>query len=433
VSWSGGNGATTFSYSVSSSNGGPAITTAKFTDKGLASKSVIVYNLSGNTTYWLTINANSTLKSTSSPSTSFRTKSWVLTVPYGLYGAVNGASFAGGPQNAAQRDGKGEDNTFSGNTTMAIDNYDNIYLYEVWATRCVRVISLTTTIVYTIPFVDLGTNSNPTGASIYVDKDRGIIYLNNRNGTIMKMVPNTFPLTNNGTTITSTWTTTKFISASSSTSPAGAPTIVSGVSTNTDNFGIAVDTLGNLYFISVSGSTYSLTKVNVNNNNALTVISGVSSDIASKINRMCFDSFNNLWASLTSINKILMVTPSGIATIYGSGSTTPSNGPLSNFGIYAPSGISSDKNGTVYISEGDAYHPLVRRITNGNVDTVLGDSALPTVGAAISGYNLSLENNLPFSGGTFKHSFYAAFFNVVDSTGNVYILPQHIICKFSLT
>jgi hypothetical protein len=121
-------------------------------------------------------------------------------------------------------------------------------------------------------------------------------------------------------------------------------TIVNGVS----NDGIAVDSSGRVY---VGGFGF-IERYNSNGTGGTTFVSGLGNTI---FDGLAFDSAGNLFASATSQNVILKITPGGSTSFWNSG-------PV---GFATPTGVALDVNGQLYVSNGNPYQNVGRFDSNG--------------------------------------------------------------------
>lgn len=150
--------------------------------------------------------------------------------------------------------------------------------------------------------------------------------------------------------------------------------------------GVALDKLGNLYF--VDGSNYRIRKIGVDG--IITTVAGNGSSVFSGDGGMATDAgltpFNvtldddgNLYVS--GNNRVRKITTSGvITTIAGTGehSYNGDNIPATAAKIWGPDGLVFDKNGNLYIA--DAGNSRVRKVSiSGIITTVAGNG--------IDGYN----------------------------------------------
>lgn len=206
VSWSGGNNAVSYSYTVlttstsTTSTSSPA--TLAITDNGTVSNSAKIAGLSMNTSYTLTITANGTLSSTTS-TTTFKTLTYVGTLWAGSTTATGQVDTLTSPATNAR---------FNLGDILVVDMYGYVYFWEGagggWAgIRVIAPNGTVQTICKTGPV--LPTNS-PTRSKAAINPNTGLI-LHMDVGFAYLFTPSDFPMKfNNLNVLTTTWTVTKF-------------------------------------------------------------------------------------------------------------------------------------------------------------------------------------------------------------------------------
>jgi hypothetical protein len=255
INWSGGNGATTYTYDVS-----PEVSTLAFNNNGLTSKSATISGLQMGTTYTLTINANSTLKTTSFPKT-ITTR--VYTAAY--YSGGNLATYT----NTDTLSGPVLNALHTTIDVMLCDVYNNIYAFTSWGNFKVIIPSLNN--VQTV--IPKGATNPmfagmPARGSVGLNRLTGDIlnysYVNPLPGKFYLTRPSEFPLKTDATNkITTTWTVTAFTLAAGQTPIYGMD--VRGIeqfSTDSSSFYLFQNSVCNLYKFKLNFSentyTYSI-------------------------------------------------------------------------------------------------------------------------------------------------------------------------------
>jgi uncharacterized protein (TIGR03437 family) len=142
-----------------------------------------------------------------------------------------------------------------------------------------------------------------------------------------------------------------------------------------DPLGIAVDPGGNLYIAD-------LNRVRVVSNGTISTIAGngtagyqgdagvaTAAELASP-NGVAVDSSGNLYIADTGNNRVRMVSGGVITTVVGTGTYgfTGSNGNATSATLGAPSGVTADGSGNLYIT--DAYRVL--KVTKGKIAAIAG-------------------------------------------------------------
>ncbi len=184
--------------------------------------------------------------------------------------------------------------------------------------------------------------------------------------------------------------------------------------------GIGIDSVGNLFI--AERINCRIRKVNTSGiitTIAGTGISGFSGDngpaTSAQINapsHICFDKFGNLFFADVSNNRIRMINSSGIiSTICGTGiaSYAGDNGLATLASLNAPSGITIDYNGNIFIS--DQFNNRIRKVnTSGIITTIVGTGTM--------GYN---GDNIP----ALSAELYYPEGITLDDTGNLYISDNY--------
>ncbi len=164
--------------------------------------------------------------------------------------------------------------------------------------------------------------------------------------------------------------------------------------------GLAVDASGNVFATSAANSVlFKITPAGA--------ISTVDGNVGFGGGDMTFDVSGNLYLVCNETNFIQEVNPAGQIAIYaGSGNasnTISKSGPKSEATFVAPSGITIDATGNIYVTQ--LYNNLIRKISvNGTVSTLAGNGQQGSVNGIAS--NASFNNPSAIA---------------VDASGNLYV------------
>jgi uncharacterized protein (TIGR03437 family) len=174
--------------------------------------------------------------------------------------------------------------------------------------------------------------------------------------------------------------------------------------------GVAVDSAGNLYIADTENGL--IRKVS---NGVITTVAGIggpgfSGDNGPATNAQLYfpdgvavDSAGNLYIADTANQRIRKVTNGVITTVAGNGTLgfSGDNGPATSAELNFPTGVAVDSAGNLYIPE--PYNSRIRKVSNGVITSVVGNSLIGDNGPASSA-----ELNFPEG-------------VAVDAAGNLYI------------
>lgn len=152
-------------------------------------------------------------------------------------------------------------------------------------------------------------------------------------------------------------------------SPGGLSSALASV---TNPGGIAIDGNGNTYFTDLAGG--SVSKLTTGGN-VTTFASGFNQPYG-----MVIDGTGNLYVADQLNNVIKKITPAGVVTtiagtIINSFPITPVNGPANSATFHSPAGIAIDATGNLYVA--DTNDNMIRKITPGGVVSTLAGSGSP--------------------------------------------------------
>src|SRR5882724_2349527 len=148
-----------------------------------------------------------------------------------------------------------------------------------------------------------------------------------------------------------------------------------------DPFGVAVDSLGNLY-VADAGDSNRIRKIAIDgqvatfagNSEGFRDGQGTSAAFNTP-SAIAIDSKNNLYVADTGNNAIRKISSTGLVeTLAGDGKPGNRDGPARSAQFNGPIGVAVDKDGNVYVA--DTYNDRIRQITiDGQVKTLAGGSA----------------------------------------------------------
>ena len=198
--------------------------------------------------------------------------------------------------------------------------------------------------------------------------------------------------------------------------------------------GIAVDSSGNLYF--ADGGNNRIRRVT---NGVITTVAGngtrgFSGDNGPATSAGLFDpsglavdSVGNLYFADSGNNRIRKVTNGVITTVAGNGTPgfSGDNGPAASAGLYAPIGVAADSAGNLYIA--DHANGRIRKVSNGVITTVAGSGMGVITIVAGSGMAGFVGDNGPATSAELYYPNAVA----VDAGGNLYIVDSDRVCKVS--
>jgi uncharacterized protein (TIGR03437 family) len=178
-------------------------------------------------------------------------------------------------------------------------------------------------------------------------------------------------------------------------------------------FGVAVDSVGNLYIADSSNN-----RIRKVSNGVITTIAGngtqgFSGDNGSATSAQLYfpdgvavDSAGNVYIADSSNNRIRKVSNGVITTIAGNGTQgfSGDNGSATSAQLSFPDGVAVDSSGDLYIA--DSYNSRIRKVSAGLITTVAGNGITGIYGD--NGPATSAELSLPQG-------------VAVDSRGNLYI------------
>jgi uncharacterized protein (TIGR03437 family) len=206
--------------------------------------------------------------------------------------------------------------------------------------------------------------------------------------------------------------------------------------------GIAVDSSGDLYF--ADGGNNRIRRVT---NGVITTVAGngtrgFSGDNGPATSAGLFDpsglavdSVGNLYFADSGNNRIRKVTNGVITTVAGNGTPgfSGDNGPAASAGLYAPIGVAADSAGNLYIA--DHANGRIRKVSNGVITTaagsgmgvipiVAGSGMVARAGGGVAGF---VGDNGPATSAELYYPNAVA----VDAGGNLYIVDSDRVYKVS--